>query len=376
MFLFRFLIPAILFGLTGAEAQAVSAANAHPAVQCKILSALLPKKVSFPNSPTYAASILSYWFQQARLAPACVVTPTSTLDVSIIVGTLNIVHKIAPGASPFAIRGGGHAQIAGSANSNGGVTIDLTSLKSIKLNSDHTVTSVGGGTLWNNIYAQLDPLNVTVSGGRVVGIGVGGLTTGGKYQVKVSSVRLEMRLTNTLGGISFFSPERGWACDGIVGMEVVLASGQAVYTSASQRPDLFKALKGGSNNFGIVTRFDLKTFPQGKFLGGFIFNFGNTAPAQLEAFDNFMKPENFDPHATIIQAYNYATALGQVVVANGMEYTLPVVDPPALANFTSIAPQLANTMRISSHSDFVKEEGEQQAVNPRFVPLPILECRL
>jgi len=50
----------------------------------------------------------------------------------------------------------------------------------------------------------------------------------------------------------------------------VLANGQIVDANASSYSDLFYALKGGSNNFGVVTRIDLKTFPQGKFWGGFI----------------------------------------------------------------------------------------------------------
>jgi hypothetical protein len=50
----------------------------------------------------------------------------------------------------------------------------------------------------------------------------------------------------------------------------VLANGQIVDANANSYSDLFYALKGGSNNFGVVTRIDLKTFPQGKFWGGFI----------------------------------------------------------------------------------------------------------
>lgn len=50
----------------------------------------------------------------------------------------------------------------------------------------------------------------------------------------------------------------------------MLADGQIVEANAESNPDLWYALKGGSNNFGIVTRIDLKTFPQGKFWGGMI----------------------------------------------------------------------------------------------------------
>jgi len=180
------LVTIILFSLT---TPTVSAKFDNPALQCSALSILLPNKVSYPNSSTYFNTTQSYWFQQARLAPACIVKPTSTLDVAVIVGALNVVHKVTPGNSLFAIKSGGHTPINGSANDNGGVTIDLTLMDSLKVNQKKTVTSVGAGSIWSNIYAQLDLQNLTVSGGRVAGIGVGGLLTGGKscYQPKTTT---------------------------------------------------------------------------------------------------------------------------------------------------------------------------------------------
>lgn len=53
-------------------------------------------------------------------------------------------------------------------------------------------------------------------------------------------------------------------------MQVVLANGTICNANANSHPDLWYALKGGSNNFGVVTRIDLKTFAQGKFWGGSI----------------------------------------------------------------------------------------------------------
>lgn len=65
------------------------------------------------------------------------------------------------------------------------------------------------------------------------------------------------------GGISYFSGFRGWACDNVENYEIVLANGKIVNASPSTNPDLFFALRGGGNNFGIVTRMDLTTLPQG-----------------------------------------------------------------------------------------------------------------
>ena len=69
---------------------------------------------------------------------------------------------------------------ANSANIEGGVTLDLSSLKEIQLSPGTASVIVGSGARWGDIYARLDPLKLTVSGGRASQVGVGGLTLGGK----------------------------------------------------------------------------------------------------------------------------------------------------------------------------------------------------
>ena len=148
-------------------------------------------------------------------------------------------------------------------------------------------------------------------------------------------------------------------------MEVVLADGSIVNANAFQRPDLFRALKGGSNNFGIVTRFDLKTYPQGQLWGGFIAYPSSTIPQQLSAFERFMQLSKSDPYAEIICAIGYVGAYQSVVVSIGLHYTQPVVNPPIFQAFTAIQPQLKNTMRIGYNIDFVNEVESNQAKNSR-----------
>ena len=156
----------------------------------------------------------------------------------------------------------------------------------------------------------------------------------------------------------------------MVNFEIVLADGQIVSANAQQNPDLFTALKGGSNNFGVVTRFDFQTFSLGNFWGGSRFYPASTIPQQLQAFEHFMDPKNFDPHASMILAIGYTGAIGSIVVSDGIWYTKPVVNPPIFQPLTAIQPQLASTMRISNMSDFVHEEESLQAPNPRYVTQP------
>ena len=81
---------------------------------------------------------------------------------------------------PFAVKSGGHAAFAGASNIQGGVTIDLVNLNQVQVSSDKTLTRVGAGNRWLDVYSKLDLQQLSVVGGRVADIGVGGLTLGGK----------------------------------------------------------------------------------------------------------------------------------------------------------------------------------------------------
>lgn len=133
----------------------------------------------------------------------------------------------------------------------------------------------------------------------------------------------------------------------MVGYEVVLASGEVVNATASSYPDIWLALKGGSNNFGIVTHFDVATYPQGHMLGGVIeFNYTQSVlDAQAEAFSNFMKPENFDEKAMMGVLITYEN--GVSAVANSLFYLEPESSPAVYQPFLSIPGQTANKLVVS-----------------------------
>ena len=80
---------------------------------------------------------------------------------------------------PFAVKSGGHANFAGASNIQGGLTIDLANLNQIEVSQDRTLTHVGTGNRWIDVYSQLGEQQLAVIGGRVANIGVGGLTLGG-----------------------------------------------------------------------------------------------------------------------------------------------------------------------------------------------------
>lgn len=149
----------------------------------------------FPESLTYDYQESRYWSQQqASVHPTCRVAPTSAVDVSVTLVALETQQ------CQFAVKSGGHGAFTGASNIETGITIDLLNLNEVVVSEDKTEVFVGAGNRWYDVYSKLDPIGISVVGGRVADIGVGGLTLG--------------------GGISFFSGRYGWACDNVNNYEV------------------------------------------------------------------------------------------------------------------------------------------------------------
>jgi hypothetical protein len=147
-----------------------------------LLKAELGSKLSYPSSAAYNASVLSYWsVQDNDVDPACILSPTTTSDVSLAVGTIDQAARFGL-KCPFAVRGGGHTPWAASTIANG-IVIDLSAINAVSVSSDRTTTSVGPGARWIDVYLKLDAMGLATSGGRVASVGVAGLTTGGIYLI-------------------------------------------------------------------------------------------------------------------------------------------------------------------------------------------------
>jgi FAD/FMN-containing dehydrogenase len=237
----------------------------------------------------------------------------------------------------FAVKSGGHAAFTGASNINGGLTIDLMKLNEVVVSEDKTQTAVGPGNTWFDVYTKLEVMGLSVIGGRVSGIGVGGLTLG--------------------GGISFFSGRYGWACDNVNTYEVVFADGSIQEVTYATYPDLYFALRGGGNNFGIATRFDLFTFEQGDLWAGtetFIYS-NETAAALNEAFYYIDINAPSDPYAQVILAYAYVQSIDTYIIASDLQYGKPVVNPPILQNFTAVPGSISSTLRITNLTGLTQE---------------------
>ncbi|KAK8134745.1 hypothetical protein PG984_006757 [Apiospora sp. TS-2023a] len=316
---------------------------------CAALSRVLWDQVSYPGQQPFESSLASYWSVLEReVSPRCVVIPNTKSDVAKAIFVLRTGDELFPEQCNFAVRSGGHTPFASSANIESGITIDLSKLKHVDVSADRTSVNIGPGNRWGDVYSILDEQGLSTSGSRVASVGVGGLVTG--------------------GGMSFFSPRYGYVCDNVEGLliddeqnfEVVLTSGEIANANATSHPDLWRSLKGGSNNFGVVTSLNMRTFPQGKLWGGFLVVDIATIEQQFAAFEALLGSPDYDPYASLIFSLFWDAASDVWATSYGMHYTKPVENPPAFRNFTSL-PQLFGTMRISNLTDFAVEMA---AANP------------
>ncbi|OJJ81678.1 FAD-binding oxidoreductase [Aspergillus glaucus CBS 516.65] len=333
-------ITALLFSIPLQADSGVGAADSC----CAALSASSAgHQVVYPNQEPFVESVESYWSSSVRLSPACIIQPESVEDVSVAVSTL-VQEGGSLSSCKFAVRSGGHTVWTGAANIEDGVTIDLSKMNSTTHHHENKTASIYPGARWGSVYKTLEKDNVTVAGGRGGPVGVGGFLLG--------------------GGNSFHSARVGFACDNVVNYQVVLASGAIIDANSNTNPDLFKALKGGTINFGIVTRFDMKTIPSEGIWGGVVTYDWSTAYEQIPAFVNFTDNIHKDPYASLITMWQYDSKTDTNSVTNAMHYTKPVAYPAAYDEFK----QFANTSdgtRIDSQYTLVTElsqEGDSRNV--------------
>jgi hypothetical protein len=311
--------------------------NAACAIACGSLKLLYGNAVLQEGSSAYDSFTGGYWsVQQASVDPYCVFKPASAAQVSISV----LIARLSQ--CPFAVKSGGHAAFAGASSIEGGITIALERINQITVSKDKKTVAIGPGNLWLDVYTTLQPLDLSVIGGRVSGIGVGGLTLG--------------------GGISFFSSLYGWACDNVASYEVVTASGIIVTASPTSYPDLFWALRGGGNNFGIVTKFNLKSIslPGGQMWGGSRIHTADQFPAVVNAFTNLGFNSPKDPNAAQIMSFAYAQSADLEIASADLQYAKPVANAPIFSEYLAI-PALQDNTRVRTLTDLTEQFN---SVNP------------
>jgi FAD/FMN-containing dehydrogenase len=142
----------------------------------------------------------------------------------------------------LAVRGGGH-NIAGNALCDGGLVIDLSGMRVVRVDRDTRRAHVQGGATLADFDQEAQAFGMATPLGINSTTGIGGLTLG--------------------GGFGWLSRKYGLTVDNLVSAEIATADGRLLRTSASEYPDLFWAIRGGGGNFGVVTSFEFALHPVG-----------------------------------------------------------------------------------------------------------------
>ncbi|CAF1329966.1 unnamed protein product [Adineta steineri] len=262
-------------------------------------------QVFYLYDPRYYDDIHHYSISSTNFS-VCSVEPGTTNDLAII---MKIIGK---NRVPFGIKSGGHSLNPGFSSTKD-VHISMLRFSQVNYNPTDETVDVGPGLVWNDVYKQLQPYNVSVLGGRVSNVGVGGFLLGGGYGWK--------------------SNQYGLSIDTILEYELVTPNGTIVNVNNETYPDLFFGLKGGLNNFGIVTNFKMRALPQTLVYGGVLLYDFLEINDIVNAAVNF-QTNNQDPKAQIL--CDFTSLGGSVAISIIAFYDAPIAPPNTFDVFTSI----------------------------------------
>lgn len=195
-----------------------------------------------PSDKNYENS-LKRWSRAAEKPAGLVIVPTTAEEISIALKYAT-EHGI-----DVAVKGGGHST-AGVSSTNGGLLFDMGKMRRVDVDVEKKHLKIQGGAVWGDVDQAGAKHNLATVGGTVEDTGVGGLTLGGGY--------------------GWLSGQHGLTIDNWVESTIVLANGEIVKTSEKENPDLFWALRGAGQNFGIVTEFVLQAHDQGEIWAGML----------------------------------------------------------------------------------------------------------
>ncbi|OAK94343.1 FAD-binding domain-containing protein [Phaeosphaeriaceae sp. SRC1lsM3a] len=227
---------------TGLLATILSATSVL-ADSCSSIAALGYVNVTYPLNLAYIEEQTQYWSTScSALLPSCIIFPKTVEEVSAV------VQIISNTTERFAVKSGGHSPNNGWASVNGGPLIALEHLDQANLDQATGILDAGPGNRLDGIAAKLQGSGWTFVGGRIGNTGIGGLILG--------------------GGLSYMSTQYGWSASSVIEYEIVFANGTIGHINGENYPDIFKVLKGGGNNFGVITNYKLQARRQGLVWGG------------------------------------------------------------------------------------------------------------
>ncbi len=277
------------------------------------------------------------WNGMVARTPGLIARCAGVPDVQAVVRAAS-----AAGIFP-AIRCGGHS-LAGFSSCEGGLVIDLTRMRLVKVDEPNRRARFSGGCLLGTIDTATQTVGLVFPAGVVSHTGAAGLVLG--------------------GGTGWLNRLHGLSCDNAEGFTLVVADGSVLHASAEENPDLFWALRGGGGNFGVVTEFEVKLHPLSAVLYGTALHLGNDIPRVLQAWRDFM-PESQDnlrwgfsltiaPHSENVPSHvrGRPVASASALWAGDLEEGRPYVDRVlSCCNPVAVTKQVIPFLKLQTMAD-------------------------
>jgi FAD/FMN-containing dehydrogenase len=236
-----------------------------------------------------------------------------------------------------AVRGGGHNP-AGHCVCEGGIVIDLSTMRTVVVETGSSTARAQGGATWADFDTATQAAGLMAPGGVVGSTGVTGLTLG--------------------GGIGHLTAQYGLTCDHLVAADLVTPAGERVRASSEENPDLLWALRGGGGNFGVVVSIELALEPLDRLLGGVLRYRG--AAGVREALQRFRDVAGRSPRTLSCQASLDVDELGTPTLELLPCYTGRGLEPPDVRELSSAPGLVENGLRRHSFLE------QQRIVDPAY----------
>ncbi|HEV8713690.1 MAG TPA: FAD-binding oxidoreductase, partial [Candidatus Binatia bacterium] len=262
------------------------------------------------------------WNGMIDKRPSLIVRCRGVADV------VNAVNFARTNTLLVSVRGGGH-NIAGNAVCDGGLMLDLSGMKGIRVDPVRRTARAEPGLTWGEFDHETQAFGLATTGGQISTTGIAGLTLG--------------------GGWGYLSRKYGLACDNLLSVDLVTANGQLLTTSATENADLFWGVRGGGGNFGIVTSFEYQLHRVGPVLAGFVIHpfakakeilnfyreFASSAPDELASGVVIITMPDGTPVTAVPVCYNGALEEGERVLQPLRAFGTPLADQIAPILYTA-----------------------------------------
>ncbi len=256
----------------------------------------------------------SLWNAMFDKRPALIVR---CAGVSDIISSVNFART---NNIPVAVRGGGH-NVSGSGACEGGLMLDMSRLKSVRVDSVNRTARAEPGLTWGEFDRETQAFGLATTGGICSETGIAGVTLG--------------------GGFGWLMRKHGLALDNLLSVDVVSADGQLRTASATENADLFFGVRGTHSNFGIVTSLEYRLHPVGPtVLAGMVLHplekgrdvlrfyreYTSQAPEEMSAWAALLSSPDGHPMVAILACYIGPNEEGEKVVRPLKEFGPPMAD--------------------------------------------------